>query len=189
MEQKQYWAEYGSAALIFLGFVANAKQLSLGDFLLILGALGLVIIYLSRAAVPHLLMPNAPESARQSVLSRVAYMAFSALVWAASFKLLLMPYIHRPMRIALIVMVLVMLGILFQLRLALLVPVAEFYRYLLIRLLLIASISFMFFLTPYERLARLYYQDKDYAKIYGDYLDKPKDAKLRKAWEEAKAKR
>ncbi|NJL12292.1 MAG: hypothetical protein HC913_04345, partial [Microscillaceae bacterium] len=81
------------------------------------------------------------------------------------------------------------LGDAFQYRLATEVEWIRHYRRVLARSLVWMATIFLFYLTPYQKITRLYFPEHPaYAEAFGKYLEKPQDPDRKKAWQQEKAR-
>jgi hypothetical protein len=140
--------------LAVLGFTLKIGA-NFGSILLVIGLLSLVFLYL---AIPFL---NQKEKIQgiSIVVEYAANLTLGIGTLGILFKLNFWQSGNDILKIALYSFLCVILVLLFSLRLAINQTIYNFYQKLLIQNLLIASISFLFFLTPHKRLAQLYFKN------------------------------
>ncbi len=178
MNKTPYYTEVALAVLALLGFILKIKSIGLGEILLPLGLLGLGVFY-----VAHLFLPAQwqayPSPSKFNFLSAFTYLVACFASVGLLMKLSLLPYAADVLRYVLAAFVGALIFVLFQYRVAQAPAWILHYRHLLSRTVLIASTCFLFYITPYKKIAKLYYsQNPDYVEALDKYLKEPTNKNL-----------
>ncbi len=178
--QLSQYSEIGLAALAFIGFVLRVRGIEFGIYLLPVGLLGLGLFYVGQVFLPTAQQVS-PSPSRFNPLSMLVYLIALAAMLGITFKLSLLPYATDVLKYVLASFVLSIMFVLFQYRVSQQPVAILHYRYLLSRCVLIAATSFLFYITPYPKIAKLYYPDKpEYVKALENYLKEPHNKNYQK---------
>lgn len=188
MNKIPYYTEVALAVVALLGFVLKIKSIAVGEVLLPLGLIGLGLFY-----VAHIFLPAQwqayPSPSKFNFLSILTYLVSGFAAVGLLMKLSLMPYAADVLRYVLAAFVGALIFVLFQYRVAQSPAWILHYRHLLSRTVLIASTCFLFYITPYKKIAKLYYpQNPDYVEALDKYLKEPENKNLQKEVEELRPK-
>lgn len=183
------YTEIGLAFASLGGFVLRIKAgPQWGEPLLLLGLLGLSLLYILQFGLPPARRLS-PVSGGFHFSTSLIYLVYAIGALGLAFKWMLWPEANYFLRYALMGMLALLLVMLFQYRLATEVEWIRHYRRVLARSLIWMATVFLFYLTPYQKITRLYFPEHPaYAEAFGKYLEKPQDSERKKAWQREKAR-
>jgi len=174
------YLEIGFALVAFLGFVLRIRGFEFGMYLLPVGLVGLGLFYIVQAFLPAKWQVS-PSPYKFNFLSIFVYLVALVAMIGIMFKLLLFPYAAEILRYVLASFIVAIMFVLFQYRVSQQPIAILHYRYLLSRCVLIAATSFLFYITPYPKIAKLYYpKNPTYIEALEKYLAEPSNKNYQK---------
>jgi hypothetical protein len=174
------YLEIGFALVAFLGFVLRIRGFEFGMYLLPVGLVGLGLFYIVQAFLPAQWQVS-PSPYKFNFLSIFVYLVALVAMIGIMFKLLLFPYAAEILRYVLASFIVAIMFVLFQYRVSQQPIAILHYRYLLSRCVLIAATSFLFYITPYSKIAKLYYpKNPTYIEALEKYLAEPSNKNYQK---------
>lgn len=151
----------------FIGLILCIKEIATGSILLTVSLVLLSCFYFVQGFLSLTQSKNIPYLI-------ILHSIWGTVILGLFFKTMLWIKMHWLLQIGLMGQVILMIILLFQLRLSFGQKSFETFRQLLIKNLCILAVSFMLFITPYSKLATLYFKNQpEYLERVIQHLNTP----------------